>query len=65
MLRCQQDAGCVVEGEEALHSDAVDGAGAPGPDLQALRCECPCAVQLAPPYQKKPQSMEQPWLQLM
>jgi hypothetical protein len=61
----KQDAGGVVKGEGAVHSHAVDGAGAPGPDLQALCCECSGAVQLAPPHQKKYQSVEWSWLQLM
>ncbi|KAL6842968.1 hypothetical protein ACP4OV_027281 [Aristida adscensionis] len=64
-LRGQQDAGGSGKGEGAVYSNTVDGTGAPGPDLQALCCECPCTGQLAALHQKKPPSMEYLWLQLL
>ncbi|KAL6654801.1 hypothetical protein ACP70R_008266 [Stipagrostis hirtigluma subsp. patula] len=60
-LRGQQHAGGSGKSEGAIHSNSVDGAGAPGPDLQAFCCECTCAIQSATPHQKKPPSMELGW----
>uniref|UniRef100_A0A0E0BK67 Uncharacterized protein n=1 Tax=Oryza glumipatula TaxID=40148 RepID=A0A0E0BK67_9ORYZ len=53
----RKHAGGLGKGQGAIHPNTVDGAGAPGTDLQAHCCKCFCPFQLAPPHQEKPPSM--------
>jgi hypothetical protein len=50
----RQHSGRNGQGEGTLHAVAVDGAGAPGPDLQVHGCQHPRASQPPHPHQEEP-----------